>query len=506
MSILLILSLLFSSLHLTPSFAAQGMPVNPNATKEARELLNVLYNVSGKGIISGQHDYLESPDELSGKLDKISGQFAGLHGYELGAISGQSRTQIKQQRSNVVNSAIRWSKSGGLVTITYHESLPGTALTWANVQRPLSQAQFDKYITPGTKEYALLIQDIDDLAGSLQKLKDAGVPVLWRPYHEMNGDWFWWGEKNNFTALWNIMYDRLVNVHGLNNLIWVWSPNAPNSNSDAYAPYFPGLARVDVLAADIYNNDYKQSYYDGLLKLAQGKPIAIGENGQLPSPLLLSGSQSKWAYFLTWGDMLTDDNTPRTISSVMNSSVVLTKNKLQAISKAPIAGGGTPLFPGMPASPVTAPAEPMAAGLTGEYFSNPGLSGTPLIRRDSNIDFNWRGGSPDSSIPKDKFSVRWSGKIKPLYSEMYTFSTLSDDGIRFWVDGKLLIDSWRNQSYGVSKGSMKLAAGKLYNLQVEYYEATGDSMARLMWQSPSQNKETVPESALFQSGSTHLSN
>lgn len=542
MSILLILSLLFSSLGLTPSLAAiQGAPVNSHATNEARELLNILYNVSGKNIIAGQHDYLESPDDLSGKLDKISGQYAALHGYELGAISGQTPSQVKQQRASVVNSAIRWSKSGGLVTITYHESLPGTRLTWSNVQKSISQAEFDKYITPGTPEYKLLIRDIDDVAASLQKLSDAGVPVLWRPYHEMNGNWFWWGGKNDFAALWDIMYNRLVNVHGLNNLIWVWSPNAPNANSDAYAPYFPGLSKVDVLAADIYNNDYKQSYYDGLLRLAGGKPIAIGENGPLPSPLLLSGSQNRWAYFLTWGNMLTANNSLQAISSVMNSSVVVTKNKLQFVSRAPAisighpassgqpassdqsAGSGSPGSPGSPAaspgSPAGSPASPAAltsglpsapsgtpaSGLIGEYFSNVHLSGTPLVRMDRNIDFNWRSGSPDASIPKDYFSVRWSGKIKPLYSEKYTISTLSDDGIRVWVDGKLLINSWINQSWDERKGSIYLTSGRLYDIKVEYYESTGDSMARLMWQSPSQAKETVPSGALFQSGNAHIS-
>lgn len=502
MSILLLLSLLLSSLGLSSSYAAQAAPVNPDATQEAKDVLSVLYNVSGKSVIAGQHDYLESPDELSNKLDKISGQYAGVHGYELGAISGQSEALTEQQRSNVVYSAINWYRAGGFVTMTFHESLPGTKLTWANVQKSISQADFDQYITPGTAEYNALISDIDSVAVSLKKLKDAGVPVLWRPYHEMNGNWFWWGRKDNFTELWNIMYDRLVHVHQLDNLIWVWSPNAPNSSCDAYTPYFPGLDKVDVLALDIYNNDYKQSYYDGIVSLAKGKPVAIGENGELPNVSLLAKSQPKWAYFLTWGSMLTDNNSTQTINSVMNDNRVITRDKLGLVSKTPFElgdpassapdEGATPMFP--------APQVPLVliSGLSGEYYANQTLSGSPLVRTDSKIDFSWKSASPAASIPSDHFSVRWSGEVKPQYSELYTFSTITDDGVRVWVDGKLLIDSWVNQSWYERRGNIELNAGQLYDIKVEYYDSTGDSMARLMWQSQSQAKETVPASALFQ--------
>lgn len=108
------------------------------------------------------------------------------------------------------------------------------------------------------------------------------------------------GKKDNFSALWNIVYDRFVNTHQLNNLLWVWNPNAPNEWADPYAAYYPGADKLDVLAADIYNNDYKQSYYEDLLALAEGKPIGIGESGQLPNPEVLTEKQNKWVYMMTW--------------------------------------------------------------------------------------------------------------------------------------------------------------------------------------------------------------
>lgn len=138
------------------------------------------------------------------------------------------------------------------------------------------------------------------------------------------------------------------------------------------------------------------------------------------------------------------------------------------------------------------------SGLQAEYFNNIQLSGAPaLVRTDAVLDFNWRQGTPDAAIGIDFFSVRWSGKIKPLYSENYNIYTTSDDGIRVWVDGNLIIDSWVKQSGTERVGSISLQAGKLYDIKVEYYENQGDAKAKLMWESASQIKEAVPASALF---------
>lgn len=167
--------------------AAPAAPVNPDASPEAVKLLSYLNSISGTRIITGQHDYLESPDEFSNKLLGTSGRYAALHGYELGAINGQTDGAVTWLRQNVVSSAIKWHKAGGIVAMTFHENLPGTTYTWANVQKSLSQADFDKYVTPGTTQYQSLITELDKVAVSLKTLRDAGVPVLWRPYHEMNG-------------------------------------------------------------------------------------------------------------------------------------------------------------------------------------------------------------------------------------------------------------------------------------------------------------------------------
>ncbi|WP_379144092.1 PA14 domain-containing protein [Paenibacillus sp. sgz500992] len=535
LSTLLSLAVLLTAMPLgfglSPSTAeassSTAVPVNPDASAEAVKLLSNLYSITGKGIISGQHDYLESPDEFSNKLKGTSGEYAALHGYELGVISGQSESTAASQRKNVVNSAINWYKNGGIVAMTFHQNLPGTAYLWSNVQKPLTQAEFNRYVTPGTAEYASLITDLDKVAVSLKSLRDAGVPVLWRPYHEMNGNWFWWGKKSNFAELWNIMYDRFVNVHQLNNLLWVWNPNAPNAWSDPYALTYPGASKVDVLAADIYDNDYMNKYYDSLLSLAAGKPIGIGENGEMPSTAKLKLSQKNFVFMMNWGKMLYEKNSTTTIKSFMNDSYTLTRNKYKSWSAPAVAPTATPTptpTPTPTATPIATPTAtpiptptatskptamptpdsndsveaPVVSGLKGEYFKNMTLSGTPaLVRNDALLNFNWRQGSPDPSIGIDSFSVRWTGQIKPTYSETYQFFTTSDDGIRVYINGKAVIDSWMKQSGVERTGSIALTGGQLYDIKVEYYENAGDANIRLMWQSQSQVKGTVPASALF---------
>lgn len=457
-------------------------PADASLSLPALKLLKTLYRLQGQGMLSGQHDYLESPDEYSSKLKLLSGQYAAIHGYELGAIENQTAQQIDIQRQAVVDSAIKWHKAGGIVTLTYHAHLPGTAPAWSNVQMSLSEADFAKYITPGTVQYNTLIADLDKTAQSLKKLNDAGVPVLWRPYHEMNGDWFWWGRKSSFRQLWDIMFKRYTAYHKLHNLLWVWSPNAKNQWSDEPANYYPGSSRVDILAMDIYDADFKVSHQDTLWELGRGKLIAIGENGELPPPAVLSKSQNKWSYQMNWGKLLLEKNSDVAIKSFMKNSFVFTLDEYK--TKAAI-------YASMPeAAPLP--------GLYGQYYRNATLSGTPAITRtDADINFVWRQSAPDPALPADVFSVRWSGWLSPAYTESYTIYSSSDDGIRVWIDGVLVIDSWVKQSGQERQGMVNLIAGKLHELKVEYYENQGDARAVLMWESPRQVKGVIPAGAFY---------
>ena len=136
-------------------------------------------------------------------------------------------------------------------------------------------------------------------------------------------------------------------------------------------------------------------------------------------------------------------------------------------------------------------------GLTGEYWANLNQSGQPLTRNDANLQFDWAGGTPIDGIPNDNFSVRWRGRIKPQFSETYTLSTETDDGVRLWVNGQLLVDKWVNQGTTRWSGTIALAAGQLYEIEMQYYDNALGAVARLLWSSPSQAEQVVPGSVLF---------
>ena len=400
----------------------------------------------------------------------------------------------------------------------FHAHYPGTAPLWVNVQRATSEQEFARIVTPGTTEYNHLIREIDQVAEFLKRLRDAGVPVLWRPYHEMNGGWFWWGKKSRFADLWNIMFDRYTRHHGLDNLLWVWNPNAPNAYADPYDRYYPGHDKVDILAADIYDNDYKQSHHDQLVKLGGGKPVAIGENGELPNPGLLQTSQPGWTWFMTWGKMLRENNRDNTIRAVYAHPYVLTRDEIDprpfpepAEPEEPAEPGpvepeepGGPEEPGEPPEPEEPgdpepPAPPPVNGLKGEYFAGVNFDRLRLTRIDGPIRFDWARQAPAPGLPADRFSVRWTGAVVPAFDGEYTFYVFSDDGARLWVDGKLIIDKWVDQYRTEWSGRIRLRAGKPVPVRLEYYEREGDALVTLSWSHARRPKQVIPRDRLFTS-------
>ncbi|MHB1157280.1 MAG: PA14 domain-containing protein [Phycisphaerales bacterium] len=137
-------------------------------------------------------------------------------------------------------------------------------------------------------------------------------------------------------------------------------------------------------------------------------------------------------------------------------------------------------------------------GLRAVYYDNMDFTNPVLSRVDANINFNWASGSPDARVGADTFSARWTGKIVPLYTQAYTFTTYSDDGVRLWINGKSVIDSWINQDGSIPRtGTIDLEAGKEYDLQLDYFESAGGAKVELYWQSVSQAYQAVPSSQLL---------
>jgi len=136
-------------------------------------------------------------------------------------------------------------------------------------------------------------------------------------------------------------------------------------------------------------------------------------------------------------------------------------------------------------------------GLQGQYFDNQDLTSLKLTRTDATVNFDWGTGSPDSSIGADTFSVRWTGQVVPRYTQNYTFYTRTDDGVRLWVNGVLLVDKWVDQGPTEWSGTIALTAGQAYDIQMEYYENGGGAVAQLSWSSASEAKATIPQTQLY---------
>ena len=138
-----------------------------------------------------------------------------------------------------------------------------------------------------------------------------------------------------------------------------------------------------------------------------------------------------------------------------------------------------------------------AQGLTGQYFSDMALGHLALTRTDAAVDFNWGHSSAAAALPATHFSARWTGQVLAPSSGKYTFRTTSDDGVRLWVDGSLLINDWHDHSATTDAGSITLQAGRRYDVRMEYYQDRGRAIARLLWKTPGQGFRVIPTGSLF---------
>ncbi len=144
----------------------------------------------------------------------------------------------------------------------------------------------------------------------------------------------------------------------------------------------------------------------------------------------------------------------------------------------------------------------LKAGYWTAHTNTSPFTGNPtLVRTDPNVNFNWVAVSPDAAITADYFTARWVGQVQALSSgtDTYTFTTLSDDGVRLWVDGQLVVDSWIPQGATVPRtGTIDLTGTNKYDLVLEYFEAAGNASVRLYWSNPATvGYSIVPQSQLY---------
>ena len=170
---------------------------------------------------------------------------------------------------------------------------------------------------------------MDKGAQALLSLQDRGVPVLWRPFHEFDGAWFWWGKgwSERFKRLWTIMYDRYTNHWGLNNLIWVLGYSGLG---DKYEDWYPGDRYVDIAGADSYDGGACKHLFNKVKQIVgDRKPICFHECGTNPTVEELTDSGAKWCYMMTWHtSYLTKRNEPSALKEFYNSDYVITLDEL----------------------------------------------------------------------------------------------------------------------------------------------------------------------------------
>ncbi len=198
-----------------------------------------------------------------------------------------------------------WWKNHGLVQGMWHFMVPKTesaTTTSSSATYKPEETTFRAVNVPkeGTWEHTLFVENIDIVAKILQGFQERHIPVIWRPFHEAAGGWFWWGKDAEAEVwMWRYMYDRFVNHFGLNNLIWVWT----TQGSDA--AWYPGDEYVDIVARDLYKKSQAQSSYSYFAydeMMYSNKMLALSECGSV-API---GEQweagAKWLYFMPWYD------------------------------------------------------------------------------------------------------------------------------------------------------------------------------------------------------------
>jgi mannan endo-1,4-beta-mannosidase len=308
-------------------------PVTPHASAEVIELLEYLYSISGNKTLTGQHDQPIFGSAYYQLVYETTGNHPAVKGMDFG-FSERNTLDGINYRQRIVDEAIAYHNEGAIITLMWH-AVPPTheepVVFKKHIQGDLTDKEWNELLTPDSELNRRWQTQVDVIAFFLKQLRDAKVPVLWRPYHEMNGDWFWWGKKtgeNGFKKLYQMLFDRLVNYHKINNLIWVFNGNEIRGDYvDPYEYYYPGHEYVDILATDVYSGVNLQKDYNDLQKLGEGRLIALGEVGKMPTPEILI-QQPNWVWFMTWVDQVFDANSREELRAIYNANNTLTREEV----------------------------------------------------------------------------------------------------------------------------------------------------------------------------------
>ena len=300
-----------------------------NRSEEARNLLAYLEENVGKKILTGTHACVNYNTNEADWVYQHTGKYPAINTIDfIHDIYSSSGGWINYSSTTLWRS---WTSKGGIMSAMWHWNMPannGSDYTCTPGSED-GQTRFrpSAIFEPTSEGYKTMISRIDKVAAWLKPLQRSGIPVLWRPLHEAQGNWteanpgtswhkawFWWGIDGPaaFVELWRVMYDRMVNHHGLTNLIWIF--NAGDSKK-----WYPGDEYVDVVAYDFYNQDLgsMRKWYNRFQQDYPGKLYAISEFGNIPKVSEFWADGQYWNFLIPWYDY---DRTSQPGSDAFNST------------------------------------------------------------------------------------------------------------------------------------------------------------------------------------------
>ena len=285
---------------------------NVTAHEKKEKIYSYICDSFGKTMLSCQQEstWMGSPDYEINYIEETTGKLPAMRGLDF----------MNNDFDGVVQRSKEWDSRGGIVTICWH-----TGVKSSGYQESLDDdPDFDRLLTEGTDEYNELMESWDKAAKALQDLKESGVPVLWRPFHEFDGQWFWWGKggKDNFIKLWQMMHDKFTNEYELDNLIWVLGYSGEVKDG-----WYPGDGYVDVIGSDTYDNSTNIKAWKKLVSISD-KPMAFHECGNIPSVEKFENDGDIWSWFMIWHTDFITGNNKKNLTEVYNSDKVITLDEL----------------------------------------------------------------------------------------------------------------------------------------------------------------------------------
>lgn len=352
---------------------------DPDATDEAKRLYSYLCDMYGNHIISGQqeycgsHCYNKNAYETEGKpinyfesneqefeyILEQTGKQPAIRGIDL-----LFYNTTEPYFDDAPERVIAWYKDkGGIPTVTYHWNVPtdgkgSTAAAFyveSTGNTPFTNFSVTNAVKEGTWEREQIDKDLALLAEQFQKIQDAGVPVIFRPLHEAEGAWFWWGAEGPEAckALYHYLYETLTEQYGIHNLIWEWT----SSTNVTAADWYPGDDYVDMVSIDKYNavnyqpneSAISASFYSLVGSTEGRKMVAMSENDTIPSLENLVNDKAYWLYFCPWyGNFLTDLTAKDKLDEIYNSDYCITLDELPDLTAYPLPDEDAPPKPTAP--------------------------------------------------------------------------------------------------------------------------------------------------------------